>query len=34
VLLRQYGVLNAAAAALGYASVQALQEAIMDYCEG
>jgi uncharacterized repeat protein (TIGR03803 family) len=33
-LARQYGGLNAAAAALGYPSVQALQEAIMAYCEG
>jgi hypothetical protein len=33
-LARQYGGLNAAAAALGYPSVRALQEAIMEFCEG
>jgi uncharacterized repeat protein (TIGR03803 family) len=33
-LAREYGGLNAAAAALGYPSVRALQEAIMGYCEG
>src|SRR5262249_13188841 len=33
-LTRQYGGLNAAAAALGYPSVQALQQAIMQFCEG
>jgi hypothetical protein len=33
-LARQYGGLNAAAEALGYPSVQALQEAIMAFCEG
>jgi len=33
-LARQYGGLNAAAAALGYPSVRALQKAIMDFCEG
>jgi hypothetical protein len=33
-LSQQYGGLNAAAAALDYPSVQALQEAIMEYCEG
>jgi Legume lectin domain len=32
-LAQQYGGLNAAAAALGYSNVQALQEAIMEYCE-
>jgi uncharacterized repeat protein (TIGR03803 family) len=32
-LAQQYGGLNAAAAALGYPSVQALQEAIMAFCE-
>ena len=31
-LVRQYGGLNAAAAALGYPSVRALQEAIMAFC--
>ena len=31
---RQYGGLNAAAATLGYPSVQALQNAIMEVCEG
>jgi hypothetical protein len=30
---RQYGGLNAAAAALGYPSVQALQKAILEFCE-
>jgi YVTN family beta-propeller protein len=33
-LAKQYGVLNAAAAALGFASVAALQNAIMAFCEG
>jgi uncharacterized repeat protein (TIGR03803 family) len=33
-LARQYGGLNAAAEALGYPSVRALQRAIMDFCEG
>jgi uncharacterized repeat protein (TIGR03803 family) len=33
-LARQYGGLNAAAAALGYPGVRALQEAIMEFCEG
>jgi hypothetical protein len=33
-LARQYSGLNAAAAALGYASVKALQEAIEEFCEG
>jgi len=33
-LARQYGGLNAAAATLGYPSVQALQNAIMEVCEG
>jgi hypothetical protein len=33
-LARQNGGLNAAAAALGYASVRALQEVIEEYCEG
>ena len=33
-LARQFGGLNNAAAALGYASVQALQKAIMEFCEG
>jgi YVTN family beta-propeller protein len=33
-LIRQYGGLNAAAAALGYPSVQVLQQAIMEFCEG
>jgi hypothetical protein len=32
-LARQYGGLNNAAAALGFPSVQALQKAIMDFCE-
>jgi hypothetical protein len=32
-LARQYGGLNAAAAALGFPSVQALQEAIREFCE-
>jgi uncharacterized repeat protein (TIGR03803 family) len=32
-LARQYGGLNAAAAALGYPSVRALQDAILDFCE-
>jgi uncharacterized repeat protein (TIGR03803 family) len=31
-LARQYGGLNAAAAALGYPSVRALQKAIMEFC--
>jgi len=33
-LARQFGGLNAAAAALGYADVSALQSAIMAFCEG
>jgi uncharacterized repeat protein (TIGR03803 family) len=33
-LAKQYGGLNAAAAALGYSSVPALQDAILDFCEG
>jgi hypothetical protein len=33
-LAKQYGGLNAAAAALGYADVSALQNAIMTFCEG
>jgi hypothetical protein len=33
-LARQYHGLNAAAAALGYPSVKALQTAIMEFCEG
>ena len=33
-LARQYGGLNAAAAALGFPSVPALQKAIMEFCEG
>jgi uncharacterized repeat protein (TIGR03803 family) len=33
-LARQYGGLNAAADALGFPSVHALQEAIRDFCEG
>jgi hypothetical protein len=33
-LARQYGGLSAAAAALGYSSVSALQEAIAIYCAG
>ena len=33
-LAGQYGGLNAAAAALGYPSVRALQEVIMAFCEG
>ena len=33
-LVRQYHGLNAAAAALGYSSVKALQTAIMEFCEG
>ena len=32
-LAQQYGGLNAAAATLGYPSVQALQNAIMEFCE-
>jgi hypothetical protein len=32
-LAREYGGLNNAAAALGYPSVSALQNAIEDYCE-
>jgi hypothetical protein len=32
-LARQFGGLNAAAAALGFPSVQALQDAIMAFCE-
>jgi uncharacterized repeat protein (TIGR03803 family) len=34
VLANQYGGLNAAAAALDYPSAQALQKAIMDFCDG
>ena len=33
-LVGQYGGLNAASAALGYPSVQALQNAISEFCEG
>jgi YVTN family beta-propeller protein len=33
-LVRQYRGLNAAAAALGYSSIKALQTAIMEFCEG
>jgi len=33
-LARQYGGLNAAAAALDYPNVPALQNAISDFCEG
>jgi hypothetical protein len=33
-LAQQYGGLPTAAAALDYPSVQALQKAIMDFCEG
>ena len=33
-LARQYGGLNAAAAALGFSSVQVLQNAITGYCAG
>jgi hypothetical protein len=33
-LARQYGGLNSAAAALGYADVSALQNAILSFCEG
>jgi YVTN family beta-propeller protein len=33
-LVRQYRGLNAAAAALGYPNVKALQAAIMEFCEG
>ena len=33
-LARQFGGLNGAAAALGYPSVEALQDAILAYCEG
>jgi hypothetical protein len=33
-LVKQYGGLNRAAAALGYPSVKALQEAIEEFCEG
>jgi hypothetical protein len=33
-LARQYGGLDAAAAALGFPSVQALQDAIQEFCEG
>jgi uncharacterized repeat protein (TIGR03803 family) len=33
-LARQYGGLNAAAKALGYPSVRALQKAILEFCEG
>jgi hypothetical protein len=33
-LARQYGGLNAAAAALGFSSVSALQNAILTFCEG
>jgi hypothetical protein len=32
-LARQYGGLNGAAVALGYPSVSALQQAIMEFCE-
>jgi uncharacterized repeat protein (TIGR03803 family) len=32
-LARQYGGLNAAAEALGFPSVRALQKAILDFCE-
>jgi uncharacterized repeat protein (TIGR03803 family) len=34
VLANQYGGVNAAAAALDYPSAQALQKAIMDFCDG
>ena len=34
VLVRQFGGLNNAAAALGFPSVQALQDAIRAFCEG
>jgi len=33
-LARQYGGLDAAAEALGYPSVRALQKAILEFCEG
>jgi len=33
-LARQYGGLNSAAATLGFANVQALQNAILTFCEG
>jgi YVTN family beta-propeller protein len=33
-LVRQYGGLNGAAAALGFSSVEALQDAIQEFCEG
>jgi uncharacterized repeat protein (TIGR03803 family) len=33
-LARQYGGLNAAATALGYSSVRALQKDILEFCEG
>jgi hypothetical protein len=33
-LAQQYGGLNNAAAALGYSTVDALQNAIMEFCEG
>lgn len=33
-LAQRYGGLNAAAAALGYPNVPALQQAIMAFCEG
>jgi hypothetical protein len=33
-LAKQYGGLNAAAAALGYSDVNALQQAILTFCEG
>jgi hypothetical protein len=33
-LARQFGGLNAAAQALGYSDVNALQQAIMEFCEG
>jgi hypothetical protein len=33
-LVRQYHGLNAAAAALGFSSVRALQNAILAFCEG
>jgi hypothetical protein len=32
-LAQEYGGLNAAAAALGFASIQALQDAISEFCE-
>ena len=33
-LAQQYGGLNAAGAALGFDSVDALQQAILEFCEG